>query len=104
MAAPWTYSAFHLGQYRIRPRAPVIFRMGPLLMNSPLAELTSPFSALPQPFQDGLRARLLDNEQVSSWLQLDLDSQLNFSAGWLVLTTQRLLSWEPGSRLKDQSS
>lgn len=65
-------------------------------MNSPLAELTSPFSALPQPFQDGLRARLLDNEQVSSWLQLDLDSQLNFSAGWLVLTTQRLLSWEPG--------
>ncbi len=65
-------------------------------MNSPLPELTSPFSALPSPFQDGLRARLLDNEQVSSWLQLDLDSQLNFSAGLLVLTTQRLLSWEPG--------
>jgi ATP-binding cassette, subfamily B, bacterial len=43
-----------------------------------------------------LRSRLLPNEDVSSWLQLDLDSQLNFSAGVLVLTTQRLLSWEPG--------
>jgi len=43
-----------------------------------------------------LRSRLLPNETVSGWLQLDLDSQLNFSAGVLVLTTQRLLSWEPG--------
>jgi ATP-binding cassette subfamily B protein len=56
----------------------------------------SVFSAVPQALSQALRSRLLPNEHVSSWLQLDLDSQLNFSAGMLVLTTQRLLSWEPG--------
>ncbi|MBL0917517.1 MAG: ABC transporter ATP-binding protein [Hydrogenophaga sp.] len=65
-------------------------------MNSPSTEPMSVFSAVPQPLSQALRSRLLPNEHVSSWLQLDLDSQLNFSAGVLVLTTQRLLSWETG--------
>lgn len=65
-------------------------------MNSPSTETLSAFSAETQPWSQALQSRLLPDEHVSSWLQLDLDSQLNFSAGVLVLTTQRLLSWEPG--------
>ncbi|MEY2891747.1 MAG: hypothetical protein RJA98_1655 [Pseudomonadota bacterium] len=34
------------------------------------------------------------NENVSSWLLVDLDEKLRFSASVLVLTNQRLLSWD----------
>ncbi len=65
-------------------------------MNSTTPELSSVLGNLPQPWSEKLRDRLLPNERVSGWLQVDLDSKLNFSAGVLVLTTQRLLSWETG--------
>ena len=65
-------------------------------MNSTSPELRSVFSNLPQTWSEKLRDRLLPNEHVSGWLQVDLDSKLNFSTGVLVLTTQRLLSWETG--------
>jgi ATP-binding cassette subfamily B protein len=52
------------------------------------------FSALPQPWLDTLQSRLMANENVSSWLLVDLDEKLRFSASVLVLTNQRLLSWD----------
>ncbi|AOS78181.1 MULTISPECIES: cyanophycin metabolism-associated ABC transporter [Hydrogenophaga] len=63
-------------------------------MNSTSPETRSVFSNLPQAWSAKLRDRLLPNERISGWLQVDLDSKLNFSTGVLVLTTQRLLSWE----------
>jgi ATP-binding cassette subfamily B protein len=65
-------------------------------MNSTSPETESVLSNLPQAWSEKLRDRLLPNERVSGWLQVDLDSELNFSTGLLVLTTQRLLSWETG--------
>ena len=57
--------------------------------------MTGP-GALPQPWHDRLQARLRADERLVSWLLVDLDSKLDFSAGVLVLTNQRLMSCEAG--------
>jgi ATP-binding cassette subfamily B protein len=51
-------------------------------------------SSITAPFPNALRAiaqpRLLDDEQIVAWLQINLDDRLHFTARWLVLTNQRL--------------
>ena len=57
----------------------------------PAASLSS--DSLPATVPPGLMAVLEADEQVLSWLALDLDGHLRFQSGWLILTTTRLLSW-----------
>ncbi|WP_458296234.1 cyanophycin metabolism-associated ABC transporter [Roseateles albus] len=44
-----------------------------------------------------VQARLLPHENVLAPLEVDLDSQCRFARGLLVLTSQRLLAWDPAS-------
>ncbi|MGC4397792.1 ABC transporter ATP-binding protein [Hydrogenophaga sp. T2] len=62
-------------------------------MNSSSPASASQISAAQPPWWDDLQTRLLANEKPLAWLTIDLDWQLKFSAGVLVLTNQRLLSW-----------
>ncbi|MDT8999738.1 ABC transporter ATP-binding protein [Paucibacter sp. APW11] len=45
-----------------------------------------------------LQARLMRDENVLATLEVDLDAQLRFARGLLVLSNQRLLAWEPATR------
>ena len=47
------------------------------------------------PARLALASFLLPEENVQSVLEVDLDAQLHFSLGLLVLTPNRLLSWNP---------
>ena len=51
---------------------------------------------LSPPDQEAVRAQLLSGEEVAAVLALDLDGQLHFAQGLLVVTSQRLLSRRPG--------
>src|SRR5690606_37087389 len=52
---------------------------------------------LPDPWRTSLAALLSPGETVVSWLMLDLDPQLRFAAGVLVVTDRQLLAKGPGS-------
>lgn len=52
---------------------------------------------LPDPWRTSLDALLSPGETVVSWLMLDLDPQLRFAAGMLVVTDRQLLAKGPGS-------
>ena len=45
-------------------------------------------------------AQLASDETVAAWLELDLDTQLNYACGLLVLTQRRLLAVEPAESSK----
>jgi ATP-binding cassette, subfamily B, bacterial len=49
------------------------------------------------PAKSALQAYLLASENVQTTLEVDLDAQLCFTKGLLVLTTQRVLAWNPGT-------
>lgn len=49
-------------------------------------------TAVPNFWQTALHPQLADGEQVVFWLEIDLNRQLRFSRGLLVLTGQRLLT------------
>lgn len=48
--------------------------------------------SLPQDWQDSLATKLEEEEEILVFLELDLDAQLRFVPGWLVLTGRRLLA------------
>jgi ATP-binding cassette subfamily B protein len=54
------------------------------------------FAKAPEAWQVELNTQLLPAEQVVATLELDLDTHLVFSRGWVVLTNLRLLSKSPG--------
>ena len=54
------------------------------------------FGVLNSPFGAGLRATLASDENVRAALSVDLDADLHFGAGWLVVTQRRLLACDPG--------
>jgi ATP-binding cassette subfamily B protein len=54
------------------------------------------FANAAEAWQAELNSRLLPAEQAIATLELDLDSHLVFSRGWVVLTNQRLLARSPG--------
>ena len=54
------------------------------------------FGVLNSPFGAGLRAALASDENVRAALSVDLDADLRFGAGWLVVTQRRLLACDPG--------
>lgn len=68
-------------------------------MNIPSAIFTAP------PFPDALQAiaqsRLLDDENVVAWLEINLDERLYFAKNWLILTDRRLLSFEQQTGYRD---
>ena len=43
-----------------------------------------------------MRATLASDENVRAALSVDLDADLRFGAGWLVVTQRRLLACDPG--------
>lgn len=49
-------------------------------------------SALPPAWTTHVESQLTDGEKVLAWLETDLDAQLHFSSGLLVVTNLRLLS------------
>jgi ATP-binding cassette subfamily B protein len=51
---------------------------------------------LPAFWREDLQLQLSSEENVLAWLEVDLDAQLYFGRGLLVLTPQRLL-WQPAS-------
>lgn len=52
----------------------------------------SSFSHLPLSWTDEITAQLIDQETILAWLPIDLDTQLHFSAGLIVVTNKRLLA------------
>ncbi len=65
-------------------------------INSHVPKLLSA-TDIPQdhPAHAALHACLFTQENVQSTLGVDLDAQLHFTQGWLVLTSQRVLAWVP---------
>ena len=56
--------------------------------------LSSPVS-LPSRLDDWVKSQLGTHENVLAWLEVDLNLELKFIQGYLVATSQRLLSWMP---------
>ena len=55
--------------------------------------LTSRLSSLPAPWRGVVEACLAADENVLAWLEVDLNAQLHFSHGLVVLSGQRLIAW-----------
>src|SRR6476620_2755625 len=53
-------------------------------------------NTLPNPWSSLVPQALKEAEQVIAWLELDLDNRLKFESGLLVLTNQRLISFQQG--------
>jgi len=63
--------------------------------------------SLPEAFRGRFQAAALAGESPVAWLSLDLDSNLRFAAGLVVLTDRRLLSFPPaenGAQGRDVST
>ena len=54
--------------------------------------LNSSLNTLPQAWADALLSQLADEENILAWLRIDLNTQLHFSEGLVVVTNQRLLA------------
>jgi len=52
--------------------------------------------ALPDRWRADAGSRLLPDEEVLAWLELDLDARLRFDHGVVLLTDRRLLARGPG--------
>src|SRR5438093_1619602 len=50
-------------------------------------------NGIPEPFQARFRAYAAENESPVAWLQTDLNAELRYAAGLVVLTNQRLISF-----------
>lgn len=51
-----------------------------------------PINTVPSPWAESLSLQLRDEEKVLAWITVDLDTQLYFAAGIVVVTTERLLA------------
>ena len=61
----------------------------PVAGNTPLSTSLLP---LPPAWLVPVEAQLVDDEKILAWLEIDLDAQLHFARGLVVLTSQRLLA------------
>ncbi|OQA33597.1 MAG: putative ABC transporter ATP-binding protein [Betaproteobacteria bacterium ADurb.Bin341] len=69
----------------------------PLQFTSLLSnEACSVLLNLPQDWQNDLAKQLGTSEEILALLELDLDTSLHFTPGWLILTRQHLLARAPG--------
>ncbi|MBV2234360.1 MAG: ABC transporter ATP-binding protein/permease [Sterolibacterium sp.] len=53
----------------------------------------APDGRLPATLPPSLASVLTADERILAWLNTDLDQQLQFRGGWLILTSTRLLAW-----------
>ena len=60
------------------------------------AVVSNQANTLSEPWSSLVPQTLKDGEQVVAWLELDLDQRLRFETGLLVLTNQRLISFQQG--------
>jgi ATP-binding cassette, subfamily B, bacterial len=66
--------------------------------------LSSPTESFPAPFSELLQGRLNSGETVVSWLAPNLNPDLRFADGLVVLTEKRILSFEAEAHSKTDSS
>lgn len=66
-----------------------------LLQVSRQALQSDPFSLLPAAWASRITSRLASNETILACLETDLDGQLHFSSGMIVVTSQQLLASHP---------
>src|SRR6476660_4218056 len=52
-------------------------------------------TGLPAPFAAMFRGQAAPGESAIAWLELDLDADLHFAQGMVVLTERRLIAFEP---------
>ena len=71
------------------------------MLNSPTPPIARDLSAL---WQERLKSVLHVQENVLATLVVDLNDQLRFGQGLLVLTSQRFLSWSPTADSSDLPS
>ncbi|HEX7386427.1 MAG TPA: ABC transporter ATP-binding protein [Castellaniella sp.] len=55
-------------------------------------------ASLPEPWRSALHTQLAEGETLVGWLALDLDSQLRFVSGLVILTTRRWLASGPDAQ------
>ncbi len=65
-------------------------------MNTELNDAALARDDLPPDWRTVLAPQLSSGETILAWLELDLNTQLRFSRGLLVVTDRRLLAWEGG--------
>ena len=70
--------------------------VSPLAPSSAHESLGATSIPLPETWRNAVDSQLAANETLLAWLEIDLDTRLNFSAGLLVLTDRRLLARQPG--------
>ena len=71
----------------------------------PLSNTHSPASSgastlpVPMSWLEHVNTQLATNETVLAWLEIDLDAQLRYAPGLIVLTTQRLIARSADDKL-----
>ena len=58
---------------------------------------------LPPEWREIVSSALKLGESIVSFIEVDLDTQRQFSEGLLLLTTERLIAWEHGQQISDVS-
>ena len=58
--------------------------------------LASNEPALPSRWATEVEPQLAAGEKIQAWLEIDLDSRLQFANGLVIVTDQRLLAHAPG--------
>ncbi len=66
-------------------------------MTTSLLSPGTPEKSLPDSWRGEIESRLAAGETIESWLEIDLDSRLQFARGLVVATTRRLLAHAPGA-------
>jgi ATP-binding cassette, subfamily B, bacterial len=62
------------------------------MMDNPTFQPPSNTHALPDPWRHEVELRLRSGESVLAWLEVDLNAQLQFSPGLVIITDQRVLA------------
>src|SRR6185437_11212885 len=68
----------------------------PTSLNPPIADVNPDLTPLPPEWRAAVPARLGAGERLLCWFTPDLNTQLHYAEGLVVLTDRRLLAAEPG--------
>ena len=72
-----------------------------------MPEQTNPIAAIPQPYREEVERRLEPGESIISWFTPDLETDLQYASGLVLLTNRRVLASHaksPGGPLGDWRS
>ena len=83
---------FTLGSPGVLTSQPRLTFQCTFTMTSRSLNVTSAHSTLPDPWLGEIASTLTDTENILAWVELDLDTRLQFSQGLVVVTNQRVLA------------